>query len=33
MDEALRFIINVLAVAVVAGLIALVIATIIHEVG
>jgi hypothetical protein len=33
MDEALRFLINVLAVVVVAGLIALVIATIIHEVG
>jgi hypothetical protein len=32
-DEALRFLINALAVAIVVGLAALVIATIIHEAG
>jgi hypothetical protein len=33
MDEALRFIINLLGLVIVVGLIALVIATIIHEAG
>jgi hypothetical protein len=33
MDEALRFIINVLGLVVAAGLVALVIATIVHEAG